>query len=247
MIHNGALKVGDFGSSGCATLAAASLASTLQKQALDLAAKQQQHLVQQQQDPEQLDQQQLLDKLGQLQKDQQLHLQADCKVEAAVAAAALGSCGELPTHKDQPVVQRFGVPVDAVSGPLSPSLTARCSVQAVRDAMNFRIGSIEYMAPEMLNKPTAAEVFHLVSHCDVDAEVTLGGCPACCCWDCVCMHHQISRLPVLQLFMRSAVLTRPSKATFTTWYALLSVESVHSQPKSHGCSNPRHLRSKRKP
>jgi serine/threonine protein kinase len=32
-----------------------------------------------------------------------------------------------------------------------------------RDAMNFRTGSIEYMAPEMLDKPTSAEVFHLVS------------------------------------------------------------------------------------
>lgn len=184
MIHNGALKVGDFGSAGCATLAAASLASTLQKQALDSAAKQQQHLTQQQQDPEQLDQQQLLDKLGQLQQGQQLHLQADCKVEAAVAAVPLGSCGELPTHMDQPVVQRFGVPVDAVSGPLSPSLSARCSVQAVRDAMNFRIGSIEYMAPEMLNKPTAAEVFHLVGVA-ADAQGQWGGYPACCCWDCV--------------------------------------------------------------
>lgn len=28
--------------------------------------------------------------------------------------------------------------------------------------MNFRTGSLEYMAPEMLDKPTAAEVFHLV-------------------------------------------------------------------------------------
>jgi serine/threonine protein kinase len=181
MIHNGALKVGDFGSSGCATLGAAFLASTLQKQALDSAAKQQQHLMLQQQDPEQLNQQQLLDKLGQLQQDQQLHLQADCKVEAAVAAAPLGSCGELPTHKDQPAVQRFGVPVDAVSGPVSPSLRSRCSVQAVRDAMNFRIGSIEYMAPEMLNKPTAAEVFHLVGVA-VDAQAQWGGYPASCCW-----------------------------------------------------------------
>ena len=31
------------------------------------------------------------------------------------------------------------------------------------DACNFRIGSIEYMAPEMLSKPTSSEVFHLVS------------------------------------------------------------------------------------
>jgi serine/threonine protein kinase len=31
------------------------------------------------------------------------------------------------------------------------------------DVLNHRVGSIEYMAPEMLNKPTSAEVFHLVS------------------------------------------------------------------------------------
>jgi serine/threonine protein kinase len=30
------------------------------------------------------------------------------------------------------------------------------------DVLNHRTGSIEYMAPEMLSKPTAAEVFHLV-------------------------------------------------------------------------------------
>jgi len=30
------------------------------------------------------------------------------------------------------------------------------------DVLNHRVGSIEYMPPEMLNKPTSAEVFHLV-------------------------------------------------------------------------------------
>jgi serine/threonine protein kinase len=30
------------------------------------------------------------------------------------------------------------------------------------DVLNYRVGSMEYMAPEMLAKPTAAEVFHLV-------------------------------------------------------------------------------------
>lgn len=51
--------------------------------------------------------------------------------------------------------------------PAAPVLLAPaasfCSSPAQRDAMNFRTGSIEYMAPEMLDKPTSAEVFHLVS------------------------------------------------------------------------------------
>lgn len=38
------------------------------------------------------------------------------------------------------------------------------STPQLRDAMNFRTGSIEYMAPEMLGKPTSAEVFHLVGN-----------------------------------------------------------------------------------
>eukprot|EP00879_Flechtneria_rotunda_P006937 GHRR01007284.1.p1 GENE.GHRR01007284.1~~GHRR01007284.1.p1 ORF type:complete len:612 (+),score=201.29 GHRR01007284.1:621-2456(+) len=40
----------------------------------------------------------------------------------------------------------------------------------LRDPMNFRTGSIEYMAPEMLNKPTAAEVFHLVIAQGIDED-----------------------------------------------------------------------------
>lgn len=41
---------------------------------------------------------------------------------------------------------------------------------AQRDAMNFRTGSIEYMAPEMLDKPTSAEVFHLVIAQGIDED-----------------------------------------------------------------------------
>lgn len=167
MIHNGALKVGDFGSAGCASSAAAALASTLQKQALSTLSK---HNQQQQQGDgletdQQMNQQHLLQELEQLQHLEQhqqlLHLQADCTAEAA-AKAAMPSAADKQQQHDSHTMPRFGVPADSVSGRLTPSLSARVSVQAVRDAMNFRIGSIEYMAPEMLNKPTAAEVFHLV-------------------------------------------------------------------------------------
>lgn len=170
MIHNGALKVGDFGSAGCASSAAAALASTLQKQALSMLSKHQQ---QQQgdgpQNDQQLNQQDLLQELEQLQhveQHQQLHLQADCTAEAAAKAAMASMADKQQQQQDSHTMPRFGVPADSVSGRLTPSLSARVSVQAVRDAMNFRIGSIEYMAPEMLNKPTAAEVFHLVGAWD---------------------------------------------------------------------------------
>lgn len=173
MIHNGTLRLGDFGSAGCASCSAAALASTLQKQALGPGSKRRWH----QSEHQQIDQQQLLEELEALEQQrqqqqhrhqqhhqqqheshQQLHLQADCTAEATI------NCCQQP-HSCDHLAARFGVNTDAVSGRLSPSLSARVSVQAVRDAMNFRIGSIEYMAPEMLNKPTAAEVFHLVSCC----------------------------------------------------------------------------------
>lgn len=71
----------------------------------------------------------------------------------------------------------FAVTVAACSGSGSDSSDCTAAAPAVqpaaasfsgaspaqRDAMNFRTGSIEYMAPEMLDKPTSAEVFHLVS------------------------------------------------------------------------------------
>lgn len=44
----------------------------------------------------------------------------------------------------------------------APCPAAAAAALLHRDAMNFRTGSLEYMAPEMLDKPTAAEVFHLV-------------------------------------------------------------------------------------
>jgi hypothetical protein len=162
MIHNGSLKLGDFGSAGCASLAAATLASTLQKQALAAARKRQALAAAPDgQQPDLVDQQQLLVELEALQHNSssQLHLQADCTAEAAVLQ---GNACEQQQHSHT-MPARFGVAGDSVSGVLSPSVSGRLSVQAVKDAMNFRIGSIEYMAPEMLNKPTAAEVFHLVS------------------------------------------------------------------------------------
>jgi serine/threonine protein kinase len=163
MIHNGSLKVGDFGSAGCASLAAATLASTLQKQALAAARKRQQlqAAAADGQPAEVVDQQQLLLELEALQHTNQLHLQADCTAEAAVVPG--DACAQQQQHSHT-MPARFGVAGDSVSGVLSPSVSGRLSVQAVKDAMNFRIGSIEYMAPEMLNKPTAAEVFHLVSY-----------------------------------------------------------------------------------
>lgn len=45
----------------------------------------------------------------------------------------------------------------------SAAVAADASSSGVKDVLNHRAGSIEYMAPEMLSKPTAAEVFHLVS------------------------------------------------------------------------------------
>ncbi|KAF6255634.1 kinase-like domain-containing protein [Scenedesmus sp. NREL 46B-D3] len=58
--------------------------------------------------------------------------------------------------------------------PAAPVLLAPaasfCSSPAQRDAMNFRTGSIEYMAPEMLDKPTSAEVFHLVIAQGIDED-----------------------------------------------------------------------------
>jgi hypothetical protein len=183
MIHNGALKVGDFGSAGCASLAAAALASNLQKQALQAMQKQQQAAAAAAAADggaavDQMGQQalQLQLELEQLQH-QQLHLQADCTAEASVATCADSACAgqhQQQQQSSQPLppplepqddrsVQRFGVAADAVVGAPSPGVSGRLSVQAAKDAMNFRIGSIEYMAPEMLNKPTAAEVFHLVS------------------------------------------------------------------------------------
>lgn len=167
MIHNGALKVGDFGSAGCASLAAATLASTLQKQALAAARKRQQlqdaaAAAADGQSADQVDQQQLVLELEALQHNSsQVHLQADCTAEASVVPGG-DACDPQQQHSHS-MPPRFGVAGDSVAGVLSPSVSGRLSVQAVKDAMNFRIGSIEYMAPEMLNKPTAAEVFHLVS------------------------------------------------------------------------------------
>lgn len=170
MIHNGALKVGDFGSAGCASVQAAVLASNLQKQAINAMHKhqllaqqqhQQQHADGQAPAGDQLDQQLLVRELEQLQH-QQLHLQADCTAEAAVKGSSAACAAQLEQQQHHGV-PRFGVEADAIAGTLSPSVSGRLSVQAVKDAMNFRIGSIEYMAPEMLNKPTPAEVFHLVS------------------------------------------------------------------------------------
>lgn len=158
MIHNGSLRVGDFGSSGCASLAAATLASTLQKQALATARKRQALATAADGAADLVDQQQLLVELQALQHSSQLHLQADCTAEAAVLPGA-----PQQQQHSHTMPARFGVEGDSVSGVLSPSVSGRLSLQAVKDAMNFRIGSIEYMAPEMLDKPTAAEVFHLVS------------------------------------------------------------------------------------
>jgi hypothetical protein len=164
MIHNGSLKVGDFGSAGCASMSAAALASSLQKQAMQAMRKT--ALLEQQpadsQTGDQLDQQSLLLELEQLQHQQhhtQLHLQADCTADAQVK---VNGCAAAQQEQHHAAVPRFGVAADAVAGTLSPGVSGRLSVQMVKDAMNFRIGSIEYMAPEMLNKPTAAEVFHLV-------------------------------------------------------------------------------------
>lgn len=160
MIHNGVLKIGDFGSAGCASLAAASLASSLQKQALAALSKQrqqrQQHQQtmaaaaadgQQQQQPggeahQALDQHSLLQELQQVeQRDQQhVHLDADCTADAS-SKQQHQQQHRLSDHS----ASRLGMIADAVTGHVSPGVSGRPSVQAVRDGMNFRIGSIEYM------------------------------------------------------------------------------------------------------
>jgi len=47
---------------------------------------------------------------------------------------------------------------------------AAAALHAHHDVLNHRTGSVEYMAPEMLSKPTAAEVFHLVIAHGMDEE-----------------------------------------------------------------------------
>jgi len=119
MIHNGSIKLGDFGSAGCVNgvehLPALCRMMESQQPPPGFAEDSPKH--------------------------QLKGVDAGPTVSVTVAACSTSSSGEAPC-----------VPVTG----------SACQAAAVKDAMNYRTGSIEYMAPEMLNKPTAAEVFHLV-------------------------------------------------------------------------------------
>lgn len=126
MIHNGNLKMGDFGSAGCMSGAVSSAAgATAAANGNGLVAGGKQH------------QQSTYLALDDLSQQQQHSLGKANGNPAAVSLTVAAGSGS-------------GLCVDT-------------SGHSVRDAMNFRTGSIEYMAPEMLDKPTSSEVFHLVS------------------------------------------------------------------------------------
>jgi serine/threonine protein kinase len=137
MIDNGQLKIGDFGSAGCTTAAAASLGASSFRQQKQQHSQQQSSLT-------------FLpyDSSSGKPSDQQHHT-------IAVTVAACSGSGSSESSDCAP----------AVAAPVVPAAAVSCNgaAPAQRDAMNFRTGSIEYMAPEMLDKPTSAEVFHLVS------------------------------------------------------------------------------------
>jgi serine/threonine protein kinase len=204
MIHNGCLRVGDFGAAGCMTAAAAASATQLQHKAavaLQHRAHQQQQKQQQQADaqhaaadsapgdPQQLDQQAALSQLQSLQQ-QALQVQADCMADAAPGDAACHAQPQpstfdkhkrLSDHSQHRLGSQLLAEVDTLAAVASGPLAA----PPVVDAMNFRIGSIEYCAPEMLNKPTPAEVFHLVRVCVPCVLAVLACRNALCSWP----HH----------------------------------------------------------
>jgi serine/threonine protein kinase len=132
MIDNGHLKIGDFGNAGCTTAAAASLGAG--SGAGSFRHQQQQYSQQQ-------------SSLTFLSYDGK---PSELSHAVAVTVAACSGSGSSESSDCTPAVV---VPAAASCNGSSP---------AQRDAMNFRTGSIEYMAPEMLDKPTSAEVFHLV-------------------------------------------------------------------------------------
>eukprot|EP00775_Hariotina_reticulata_P009389 gene9389-9552_t len=125
MIHNGSVKLGDFGSAGCI------------------------HGVEHLPGLRMLQLQQPAPCLAEEPKQQLKGVDAGPTVNVTVAACSTSSCGEAPC---------------------APAAGLACAIAAVKDAMNYRTGSIEYMAPEMLNKPTAAEVFHLVLGQGIDED-----------------------------------------------------------------------------
>jgi serine/threonine protein kinase len=158
MIDNGHLKIGDFGNAGCTTAAAASLGASSFKQHKQQHSQQQSSLT-------------FLSCDGSAKpSDQQQHT-------VAVTVAACSGSGSSESSDCAP----------AAAAPTGPAAADSCngSSAAQRDAMNFRTGSIEYMAPEMLDKPTSAEVFHLVRHtCSTSSNSN--ACADAWCSQCMC-------------------------------------------------------------
>lgn len=124
MIHNGNLKMGDFGNAGCMYGPISSTTGAVTGAHASGRVSDGKH-----------HQQPFLPVDGRSQHHQHSLSKGDSHPAAVSVTAAAGA-------------MQHGLCLDATP---------------IRDAMNFRTGSIEYMAPEMLDKPTSAEVFHLVS------------------------------------------------------------------------------------
>lgn len=130
MIHNGNLKIGDFGNAGCM------FGVALPAVATHVVAA---HASEPISDNKQRLQQQRVPVQGQAQQHQQRNSFGKADISANTVSLTVAANGVCLDQSSQ-----------------------------LHDGMNFRTGSIEYMAPEMLDKPTTAEVFHLVSlqhHC----------------------------------------------------------------------------------
>ncbi|KAI8464568.1 MAG: kinase-like domain-containing protein [Monoraphidium minutum] len=79
--------------------------------------------------------------------------------------AEAGTLERLQEHPEEAEIKPAGCAAGQGEG---AAAAAACSLP--RDVLNHRVGSLEYMAPEMLAKPTAAEVFHLVLSHGMDEE-----------------------------------------------------------------------------